>query len=187
MFLRLLALLAAPVFATVTDCNTSSIFRPTVIGLNPDPPISGQPVRLTVQFENPGPEITSGVVTTSVTLNGLPFSPSVEALCQNTACPILVGANDRSTSSTWPTNVHGRIVTKSVWTNDDGDELLCLLTTVKVGSSNLRLSTSADNNTLTSLFRDDISLKRVSNWKWPAYYLWCPVVPFWEYNNTRAL
>jgi hypothetical protein len=182
--LRLLALLAVPVFATVTDCNTSSLFRPTVLGLNPDPPISGQPVRLTVQFENPGPEITSGLATTSITLNGLPFSPSSEPLCQNTACPIVIGANDRSTSSTWPTNVKGRVVTKSVWTNDDGDELLCVQTSVKVGSSLLR---PILNGTLDGLLRDDISLKRVSAWKWPTYYLWCPVVPFWEYNNTRAL
>ncbi len=170
--LRLLALLTVPVFASVTDCNTASIFRPTVIGLNPDPPVSGQAVRMTVQFENPGPEITSGVVTTSVTLNGLPFSPSVEALCQNTACPILVGENDRSTSSTWSANVNGKIITKSVWTNDADEELLCLLTTVKVGSSRFR---SASNGTLTDLFRDDISLKRVS--AWPTYYLWL-------HNNT---
>jgi hypothetical protein len=167
MMLRLLALFAVPAFATaiVTDCNPSSIFRPTVIGLNPDPPIVGQPVRMTVQFENPGPEITSGVATTSVTLNFIPFSPTVEALCQNTACPIVVGANDRSTSSTWPAGINGKLVTKSVWTNDNGVELLCLQTSVKVGSPHLRPSVTADNATLNSLYRDDISLKQVIAWK----------------------
>jgi hypothetical protein len=181
MMLRLLALLTAvPVFGLVSDCNTSSIFRPTLIGLSPDPPVGGASVRMTVQFENPGSEVTGGIATTSVTLNGLPFSPSVEALCQNTACPIVVGANDRSTSSTWPDGITGRVVTKSVWTNEAGDQLLCLLTSVKVGSSQFRPNAKADNITIDSLYRDDISQKQVSALRWPANaYPWCPVRDFW--------
>jgi hypothetical protein len=178
LFAVFLTLAAA--FGAVVDCNTSSLFRPTAIGLTPDPPVVGAPVLMTVQFENPGPEVTNGVVTTSVTLNGLPFSPSVEPLCQNTACPIVVGANDRSTSSTWPDGIAGRVVTKSVWTNEVGDQLLCLLTTVKVGSSRFRPNERADNITIDSLYRDDISQKQVSALMWPANaYPWCPVRDFW--------
>jgi len=165
MFLLTALLTFAAAIGSVTDCNTASIFRPTMLALTPDPPVVGAPVLMTVLFDNPGPAIsgTGGIVTTSVTLNGLPFAPTSEDLCQNTACPFVQGANDRSTSSTWP-DARGKIVSKSVWTSVEGETLLCVLTTVKVGSSNLRLKPSSLNGTL---FRDNIRLKQVI--QWPAF------------------
>ena len=142
--------------AGVTDCNASSIFRPTKLGLEPPVPIVGETVKMLVEFENPGPQVTAGTVTTTVTLNFIPFSPTVEALCQNTACPIVVGHNDRSTSSVWP-DVKGNIITTSVWNSVEGDNLLCVKTSVKVGQ-NLR-PRPHDSDSSPLLFRDDLSKK----------------------------
>lgn len=173
----LIALLAVRAQSIITDCNTTSIFRPTEISLNPDPPVVGAPIYMTVKFENVGPEITAGTAVTSVTLNGLPFSPSTEPLCQNTACPIQAGLNDRSTSSTWP-DVRGKVVTQSVWTNEDGENLLCLQTTVKVGDSNLR---PANNNIgLDTLFRDDLTQKQIDLFRRLVLVKKCRVTPRWS-------
>lgn len=136
----------------------SSIFRPTTLGLTPDPPVAGQQVRMSVIFDNPGLVVTDGIVTTSVTYNFLPFSPTTEPLCQNTACPIVTGPNDRSTVSTFPDGISGTVVTKSVWTSTEGDNLLCVQTTVKVGNKRLRTA----GNASMIFFRDDISLKQVA-------------------------
>jgi hypothetical protein len=112
---------------------------------------------MTVLFDTPGATVTDGTVTTSVTYNFLPLTPTVESLCDNTACPIVNGPNDRSTVSTWP-DVRGTVVTKSVWTSTDGDNLLCVQTSIKVGGKRFR----GTDNISTELFRDDLSLKQVA-------------------------
>jgi hypothetical protein len=130
----LLGLFAAS-SATITDCsNGASVLKLTELGLNPATPVRGQPLDMTVKFDNPGPEIVDGTVTTSVTLNFIPFQPTVEALCSNTQCPLVTGANDRSTSSIWPDNVSGSIVSKIVWTGVDGSQLLCIQIKTNVGN-----------------------------------------------------
>lgn len=134
MLLRFLAIVASAV-ASITDCDPSSVFRPTELGLVPDPPVRGQPVLMTVKFNNPGAEVTDGKVVTSITLNGLPLTPSTDALCANTQCPIVNGQNDRTATSTWPSTVSGKIVTKSQWYGPAGESLLCVQTNVRVASS----------------------------------------------------
>lgn len=167
---RILAAAAALATASglIKDCDTTSVFRPTELAVTPDPPVAGQPVAMTVKFDNPGAEVTDGTVTTYVTLNYIPFQPSEEPLCQNTACPIPTGAVDRSTSSTWPDKVNGRIVTKSVWTGSAGETLLCVQTSFAVGAqSNLRGAlnlTDEFNATIADLWRDDLSAKAVAEW-----------------------
>lgn len=116
----------------VTDCNPSSIFRPTSLALTPDPPVVGEEVYMTLKFDNPEAAITGGTVTTSLSLNGFPLDPIVEPLCENTACPIAEGANDRSTRSMWP-DAKGNIIVKSVWVSAE-KELLCVLTQIRVGN-----------------------------------------------------
>jgi len=150
---------AAATTSLVTDCNQSSIFRPTLLALTPDPPVIGEQVLMTVQFTNPGPVVTEGTSTTTITLNGFPITPTVEPLCQNTVCPFAEGANDRSTNSTWP-NIKGKIAIKSVWTDAVGNDLLCLLTTIKIAAGHLRPTTA--NIADTVLLRDDISLKQIA-------------------------
>lgn len=118
--------------ASIKDCDPASVFRPTALALYPDPPIRGESVAMTVVFDNPGPEVTEGTVKTAITLNGIPLSPSVEALCDDTVCPIVSGSNDRSTSSVWPDTVTGRISSKITWSGKNGESLLCIQTSVAV-------------------------------------------------------
>lgn len=112
--------------ADIVDCGAgTSILVPTKLGLEPANPKAGDETYMTVVFDNPGPEIMDGTVTTSVTYNFIPFAPSTEALCSNTQCPLVKGSNDRSTSSVWP-DVSGRVNTHIEWTATDGTLLLCL-------------------------------------------------------------
>jgi hypothetical protein len=188
VLLRAIAAITAFVAATglIKDCDTASRFRPTELAVSPDPPVRGQPVVMTVKFDNPGPVVDDGTVTTSVTLNYIPFQPSSEPLCQNTACPIPSGAADRSTSSTWPSNVNGRIVTKSVWTGSGGESLLCVQTSFSVGAKPyLRHAlnlTEEFNATIASLWHDDLSTKQVAAWQ-PLLSLQ-PSEP--EYSNATC-
>ena len=134
----LLFTLFASAFASIQDCNTSSIFQLTKLGLIPDSASAGEQVDMTVQFNNPGPDVVDGLVTTSVIYNFLPFSPSVEALCSNTQCPLVSGFNDRSTSNPWPSGLSGTVTSTIVWSLNE-DMLLCIKVSVKAKSSqNLR-------------------------------------------------
>jgi len=165
--------------ANILDCNTTSVFRPLTLALRPDPPVAGQPVRMTVEFNNPGPDVAEGIVSTSVTLNFIPFTPTVEPLCQNTLCPIVIGFNDRSTQSTWPTDVKGKVITKSVWATLEGDTLLCVQTTVTVGAPPRFRYTDANTSRVATLFRDDISQKRMIRWKRLSDRGFCLPRDFW--------
>jgi hypothetical protein len=142
MFGRLVSLLSVFALATasIKDCSSGmSVLQLTDLALLPDPPVRNQPLDMTVKFNNPGEEIVDGTVTTSVTLNFIPFQPTVEPLCTNTQCPLVPGANDRSTSSTWPDNVSGNIQSKIEWTAVDGTQLLCIQINARVGVTNSSL------------------------------------------------
>ena len=75
-----------------------------------------------------------------MTLNYIPFSPTVEALCTNTQCPLTSGPNDRSTSSTWPDSVSGKVVSKIEWNGVDGSQLLCIQITASIAARENRTS-----------------------------------------------
>jgi len=148
--------------ANIKDCSSAnSLFDFTDLALKPDPPVPGQQVAMTVRFTNPGGTLDDGTVTTSITLNFIPFTPSVEPLCTNTKCPILNGLNDRSTIGTTPTSIQGKVVTKIVWTAINGSELLCIETTFSLGTKStfLRTNKIKVNNTehdlLLPMFRSN--------------------------------
>lgn len=135
--------------ADVIDCGAGkSVFVPTKLGLEPANPKAGEETRMTVVVENPGPEITDGTVTTSVTYNFIPFTPSTETLCSNTGCPLVTGSNDRSTSSVWP-DISGRVDTHIEWTATDGTLLLCL--DVKVQTAGNKQSPKGLRGSLNNL------------------------------------
>lgn len=117
-------------FVSITDCDPTSVFRPTQLGLYPDPPVSDQPFYLTNIFDNTGAEVNDGIVHTTVSINGIPYSET-KALCEDTTCPILTGINNRSAESMWP-SVTGKIQSTIKWTGVSGESLLCLQTTVKI-------------------------------------------------------
>jgi hypothetical protein len=134
-----LAVLVSTATATVSNCDTSSVFKPTLLAMTPDPPVRGQLVSLTVQFDNPGPAVSDGTATTSLVLNGLPFSPSTDSLCKDTLCPIESGFNDRSSNSTWPADAPlGKYVSTIKWTGPANENLMCVQIVTKTVSSNLR-------------------------------------------------
>lgn len=158
-------LFAAGASAKITDCsNGGSVLKLTELTLSPDPPVRGELLDMTVKFDNPGPEIVDGTVTTSVTLNFIPFAPTVEALCTNTQCPLVTGANDRSTSSTWPTDVNGQITSKIVWESVTGEQLLCIQMNVQV---------KAEDNS-TAKLRGAVTHYTQRDADWLAY-MWWPV------------
>ena len=131
LLIALFTLLTATASATVTDCNSSSIFRPTTLALTPDPPVKDQPVKLSLVFDNTGSEVTNGTVTNTITYNGLPFTPSIKPLCEDTACPILVGSNDRSADTNVPAFT-GKVLSHIVWTGSNDEVLLCIDMTLKI-------------------------------------------------------
>ena len=130
------AVVLAGVHASITDCSQgTSLFQLKELALTPDPPVAGEKLFMTVVFTNPGSEIDDGSVTTDVTLNFIPFTPSTVALCDSTECPLVSGFNNRSSSSVWPSNIAGKVVSKIVWSTLEEVELLCIKTTFSVGPS----------------------------------------------------
>jgi len=133
--------------SSIVDCGTgTSLFQITDLALTPDPPVIGKDVYLTLKFNNPYSEIEEGTATSKVSINGIPYPPSSDPLCEKTACPLKVGANDRSTSSLWP-ELSGKIDTTIHWTDVNGGVLLCIHSTVKVAAAEQYLR---GNKTLSS-------------------------------------
>lgn len=121
--------------ASITDCsNGGSVFKFTELALSPATPVRGQNLDMIVKFNNPGPEVNDGTVTTSVSVNYIPYPSSTEALCVNTECPLYTGINDRSTSSVWPNTVSGKVTSKIVWTGVGGEQLLCISISANVAA-----------------------------------------------------
>lgn len=139
MLFRLIAAATAALLtatASIVDCSAPAApFKISRLALRPDPPVPGLPVALDLEFTNTGPEITpanAGMATNSIVLNGLPYSDS-KPLCDDTACPLVVGFNNRTSETTWP-DVTGKVVSTIRWTDAASAELLCIQTTVRVGS-----------------------------------------------------
>jgi len=130
------AALFAGVHSSITDCSKgTSLFQFQELALTPDPPVAGEELFMTVVFTNPGSEVDDGSVTTDVTLNFIPFTPSTVALCESTDCPLVSGLNNRSTSSVWPSTIAGKVVSKILWKTLEEVELLCIKMSFSVGPS----------------------------------------------------
>lgn len=143
MLKKLLSLsLVSLALAAVKDCGKNPLF--TITELSQDPPTiisAGQNLSLTLKYSAPE-EITAGTVTKSITLNFIPFSPTTEDLCANAPCPITVGEHDGSSWSIFPSGVSGTLVSKVLWNDDGGRELLCVQSSLTV-SSKLRGNSKA--------------------------------------------
>lgn len=145
--------------AKIVDCsNGGSLFKVTELALSPDPPIRGKQVDMIVKFDNPGSEISEGSVTTSISLNYIPFQPSTEALCTSTICPLVSGPNDRSTNSVWPDSVSGIVSSKIVWKGVDDSELLCIQINTKVAATEKLRPRPNYNQTHADLIAKTLSL-----------------------------
>lgn len=131
-FLALLSFFASASAITTICSSTNSLLKITDLIFSPDPPIANQNTTLYLKFNNPGSPITDGTSTTVVTYNFIPFSPTVEPLCQNTVCPVPSGLTEQSSSSIWPPSLSGTVATTITWTDLQKNQLLCMKITVKV-------------------------------------------------------
>ena len=138
---RILSALTAVVTAatTITSCGTATTrFQLTALDFQPPNPSPGDNMFMTVEFQNPGAEVTDGKARRKVTLNGLPVVDETVALCgEATTCPLVSGFNNRSAASTWP-DVTGKIVSTIQWLDSAGAELLCIKTSVTTARPRLR-------------------------------------------------
>ena len=120
--------------ASIKDCGTGSLFKITELSQSPPDSIkANENLHMTLKYSAPE-EIISGTATKTVTLNFIPFSPTVEDLCANAPCPITVGDHDGSTSYPFPAGISGTVVSKVEWKDDKGRQLLCVQSTLKATS-----------------------------------------------------
>ena len=135
MFNPLLTLLfIALSSATVTDCGAGkSVFQILEQSFSPEPPIAGQLYDYWFTYQVPeGVTVDAGTVKYSLTLNGIPFTPSTDDLCTQTVCPKVAGFYNESSTDTWPSGFSGKIVTKLEWFDATGAQLLCSQTSERV-------------------------------------------------------
>lgn len=139
--MRSLVIIAATIAAfitsttsTVVDCAAGkSLFTINSQGFSPEPPVPNENVTLWIDYTIPdGTSINSGSCVYSFSLNGIPFTPSTEDLCTQVACPLTTGHYNLSSTSTWPSGISGKVVTKIEWYDSSKNLLLCSQTTEKV-------------------------------------------------------
>ncbi len=129
-----LAALFTPTYSTVADCGAGkSVFQIVDQSFSPEPPVAGQPYDYWFYYQVPdGVTVDAGTAKYSLSLNGIPFTPSTEDLCSQTVCPKTAGYHNESSTDTWPTGVSGKVVTKLEWFDANGNLLLCSQTTERV-------------------------------------------------------
>jgi hypothetical protein len=137
LFTPLLAFSALASFACfasakIVDCSSASPdkFIINSLTLSADTASPGDNVSLGLLYTNPR-LVTDGTVTTSVTYNFIPLSPTVEPLCNSVPCPLDPGQHDGSSSLQIPTGISGTIVTKIVWAVAN-IQVLCIQITLRV-------------------------------------------------------
>jgi hypothetical protein len=139
MFLLSLLAFLALTESKVTDCTKASANRFTIQSLSLTPPDQvspGENVTLSLIYTNPA-LVTDGTVTTSVTYNFIPLTPTVEPLCKSVPCPLEPGQHDGGVSYTFPVGLSGSVATKIVWTVAD-IQVLCLQLTLKALQAKVR-------------------------------------------------
>lgn len=134
MRVALLGLLVSSSIASVTDCsNGGSLFTLTSMSFSPDPTVPGENSTLLLSMTVPQ-EITGGTATYSTTYNFIPFSPTVEPLCDTTvACPIQLGTLDTISSFPVDPTLSGSLSIRIEWKDPNAIQLLCVAIKTKVG------------------------------------------------------
>ena len=123
-------ILATFALHTVRDCGNGQ-GRAALIGYGSAPanPVAGDNVSLWAAYDLPAPAITGGTATYKLSLNGLPFTPTVKNLCTETKCPKDTGFNNESSWSLFPSGVSGKIKTSVAWNDQNNDLVWCVETT----------------------------------------------------------
>ena len=118
---------------SIRDCGNGKN-RAALLGFDSQPsnPVQGDNVSLWIAYDLPAPIITGGTATYAVTLNGIPFPPTVDDLCSQTLCPKEIGFNNETSSSIFPSGVSGKIVSSITWNDQNNDLVWCVETTWRV-------------------------------------------------------
>lgn len=119
--------------SSIRDCSNGQ-GRATLLGFDslPANPVAGDNVTLWVAYDLPAPAITGGTATYKFTLNGIPFTPTIEDLCTQTVCPKETGFNNESSWSIFPSGVSGKITSSITWKDQNDDLVWCVETTWRV-------------------------------------------------------
>lgn len=118
---------------TLKDCGNSATDQAKITGMgfSPENPQPGDETEFWVAYDLKS-DINAGKATYSVTLNYIPFTPTVDDLCTQTSCPKAPGSYNETTKSTFPSGVSGKIVSKIQWTNQNDQPIWCSEQTFKV-------------------------------------------------------
>ena len=118
--------------AKIVDCSAQNPEKFVInsLTLSADTVSPGDNVSLGLLYTNPS-LVTDGTVTTTVTYNFIPLSPTTEPLCNSVPCPLEPGQHDGSSSIEIPTGISGSVVTKIIWTVTN-IQVLCIQITLRV-------------------------------------------------------
>ncbi len=127
------ALMVLAAIVTLKDCGNPNSDQAVItgIGFSPSNPVAGNPTELWVAYDLRTP-IQGGTATYSLTLNGIPFTPTVDDLCTQTACPKDAGFYNETSHSTFPSGISGKIVSKIQWKNQDNLPVWCVQSTFQI-------------------------------------------------------
>lgn len=132
--MQMLGLLSALfLLNTMRDCG-NGLGRAALIGfgVTPEVPNPGDNTTLWIAYDLPAPAITAGTATYSFSLNGIPFTPTVEDLCTQTACPKDPGLYNETSSSIFPSGISGKIVSRIEWRDPDDTLIWCVENTWRI-------------------------------------------------------
>lgn len=117
----------------IEDCNKNSVFRIQSQDFQPNPPIVGQNATLWIDYTVPdGVTVDSGTAKYSISLNGIPFSPTTDDLCTQIDCPQVPGTYNISTTNVWNGGIAGKVTSTIQWYDENSTELLCSRTTFRI-------------------------------------------------------
>ena len=128
------ASLVGLVKSSVSDCSGgASLFKLTSISFSPDPTVPGENSTLLLSMNVPS-EVTNGTAKYAFTYNFLPFSPTIDPLCDVTvACPIQVGILNTRSSYPISADLSGTLQIKVSWSDLNDNLLMCVAISTKVG------------------------------------------------------
>ena len=131
-----LLVLAGATALTVKDCAPDSLFQLTDISVSPTDPSPGETFDLHLEWTVPETlTVNGGTAEYAVTYNYIPFSPTVEPLCQDIPCPMGPGTYKNDTKSTWPSGISGLVTSTMRWFSPENAVLACVELSGMVGAA----------------------------------------------------
>ena len=125
--------------SSVSDCsNGLSLFKLTSMSFSPDPTVAGENSTLLLSMTVPE-QIEDGTATYDTTYNFIPFSPTVDPLCEAVVCPIKTGVLDTVSSYPISNDLTGSLILKITWRDSLGKLLMCVSVRTTLGDATKQL------------------------------------------------